>query len=112
MASVHEVTDATFGEEVLKSEVPVMLDLWAEWCEPCKKLHPVVEQIAAEYAGRLKVCRMDVAENPRTASHYHVMSIPTLLFIRSGQVVGQHTGGARPQDLSRKIARHLGVVHC
>jgi thioredoxin 1 len=112
MTAVHDVSDASFEQDVLQSGLPVVVDLWAEWCEPCLKLNPVVEKLAAEYAGRLKVCKMDVAANPRTASQYHIMSIPTLLFIRNGQVVGQHTGGAPAAELSRKIEGHLGLALC
>ncbi len=106
---VVDVTDKTFETEVLRSEVPVMLDLWAEWCEPCKKLGQTVEKIARSYSGRLKICRMDVASNPRTAAQYHVMNLPTVLFIRGGNVVGQHVGSAGPRDLSCKIEGHLGL---
>ncbi len=112
MPSVHDVTDATFEKEVLQSNLPVVVDLWADWCEPCRKLTPVIERIATTYDGRLKVCKMDVATSPRIASQYHVMSIPTLLFVRDGQVVGQHTGGAPASELSRKIEGHLGLALC
>ena len=110
MPGVVNVNDANFRDEVLHSELPVVLDLWADWCEPCKKLDPTVRRIADEYDGRLTICRMDVARNPRTVAQYHVMSLPTLLFIRAGQVVGQHVGSARPADLTRKIEGHLGLA--
>ncbi len=88
----------------------MLLDLWAEWCEPCKQLDPVVEEVARAYEGRLKVCRLDVGRNPRAAQAYHVMSVPTLLFIRSGEVVGQHLGTVQsPAALSEKVADHLGI---
>ncbi|MCK4302858.1 MAG: thiol reductase thioredoxin [Candidatus Eisenbacteria sp.] len=110
MAMLVDVTDSTFEDEVLRSEVPVMLDLWAEWCEPCKKLELSVEKIAGKYEGKIKICRMDVSCNPRTVAQYHVMNLPTLLFIRSGEVVGQHVGSAKPTDLTRKIEGHLGIA--
>jgi thioredoxin len=109
MRAVVDVTDSTFTDEVLRCEVPVMLDLWADWCEPCKQLDAVVEELARAMEGRLKVCRVDVACNPRLASRYHVMSVPTLLFMRSGQVVGQHLGPAGSEDLRRKLEDHLGL---
>ncbi len=109
MSAVLDVTDTTFEDEVLRSEVPVMLDLWADWCEPCKKLEQVVTQIADNYRGRIKICRMDVKRNPRTVAQYHVMNLPTVLFIRAGEVVGQHVGSAKAGDLSHKIEGHLGI---
>lgn len=110
MPSVVDVTDATFKDEVLRSEIPVMLDLWAEWCEPCLKLNLAVAKMANDYEGRLKICRMNVAANPRTVAEYHVNSLPTVLFIREGHVVGQHVGLPRMSDLSSKIEGHLGVA--
>ena len=110
MSPIVEVTDATFANEVLGSPLPVMLDLWGEWCEPCKALEPVVGEIARTYAGKMKVCRMDVGSNPRATHALHVQSVPTLIFIKSGQVVGQHTGTARARDLAGKIEDHLGLA--
>jgi thioredoxin 1 len=110
MPPIVDVTDATFETEVLHSKVPVMLDLWAEWCEPCKTLAHAVGAIAGDYQGRMKICRMDVARNPRIPSQYHVKSLPTVLFIRAGRVVGQHVGSARAADLSAKIEGHLGIA--
>ncbi len=110
MSGLVDVTDATFKQEVLDSEIPVMLDLWAEWCEPCKKLGSTLRAIASSYRGRVKFCRMDVASNPRTVAHYHVMNLPTLLFIRDGKVVGQHVGTPKLSHLSEKIDSHLGMV--
>ncbi len=110
MARVVEVTDATFAAEVLQSGVPVMLDLWGDWCEPCKRLDPIVEELAHAFAGKMKVCRMDVGSNPRTASAYHVFSVPTLLFIQAGRVVGQHVGAARARELALKIEDHLQLT--
>jgi thioredoxin 1 len=110
MSPIVEVTDATFASEVLGSRLPVMLDLWGDWCEPCKALDPIVGEIARAFAGKMKVCRMDVAANPRAASALHVQSVPTLLFIRSGQVVGQHVGSVRARDLAGKVELHLGVA--
>jgi len=109
MRPVVDVTEATFADEVLRSEVPVVLDLWADWCEPCKLMDPLVEEVARAACGRLKVCRVDVASNPRLATRYHVMSVPTLLFIKSGEVVGQHQGTARRDELWRKLENHLGL---
>jgi thioredoxin len=110
MSRVIEITDATFEREVLRASTPVMLDLWGDWCEPCKALEPVVREIARSYAGKMKVCRLDVGSNPRTANAYRVVSLPTLLFFRSGEIVGQHVGSVRPADLKMKIEDHLQVA--
>jgi thioredoxin-like negative regulator of GroEL len=100
MSPIVEVTDANFAHEVLSSPLPVMLDLWGDWCEPCKALDPVVGEIARTFAGKMKVCKMDVATNPRSASALHVQ-----------RVVGQHVGGARARELVGKISHHLGLVN-
>jgi len=110
MVGLVEVTDSSFQKEVLESGVPVMLDLWAEWCEPCKRLGQTLDQIASSYRGRVKFCRMNVAANPRTVARYHVMNLPTILFIQDGKVVGQHVGAAKAADLSEKIDGHLGSL--
>jgi len=104
---VKAISDVTFSDEVINSDLPVMLTISADWCEPCKKLHPVIERLAASYLGQLKICTMNVSQAPKTVAQYHVMSVPTLLFIRNGQVVGQHVGGAKATDLARKIESHL-----
>lgn len=106
---VIEVSDATFASEVLQSEVPVLLDLWADWCGSCKQLDPIIAQLAKEARGRFKICRVDVARSPGLASRYHVMSVPTLLFLKKGQVLGQHMGPVRGEELRAKLESHLGM---
>jgi thioredoxin 1 len=85
MGNVREVTDSTFAQEVLQSTPPVLVDVWADWCGPCKAIAPIVEELASEYEGQLKVMKLDVDENPRTASAYRVQSIPTLLVFKDGK---------------------------
>ena len=85
MGNVQEVTDRTFAQEVLQSTSPVLVDVWADWCGPCKAIAPIVEELAREYEGQLKVMKLDVDENPRTASAYRVQSIPTLLVFKDGK---------------------------
>ena len=79
---VKDITDQNFEEEVIKSTVPVLVDLWAPWCGPCRMIAPVVDRLAKKYGGRFKFCRLNVDENPKTASAYRVMSIPTLMFFK------------------------------
>jgi len=90
--TVHAVTDATFEEDVLRSELPVLIDLYADWCEPCKQLSPLVEQLSNELEGRLKVVKIDVDNNPVVAQTFRVQSIPMLVLFKDGQVAGHHMG--------------------
>lgn len=107
MGKVSEVSDASFGEDVLRSSVPVLIDFWAPWCGPCRAIAPVVEELAAEYAGRLKVVKMNVDDNPQTPSQYGVRSIPNLLIIRGGQVADQVVGNVPKAQLAKAIDRVL-----
>ena len=104
---VLEVSDATFDQEVLKSEQPVLVDFWAAWCGPCKALAPIVEGVAATYAGKLKVAKVNVDENSATPSRYGIRGIPSLLFFKGGKVADQVVGFV-PQDvIEEKIQRLL-----
>jgi thioredoxin len=98
-----EVTDATFAVEVERSPTPVLLDLWAEWCGPCHMLAPTVDQIASEMAGRVKVAKLNIDENPGTAQRFGVQSIPTLLVLKGGSEVGRLIGVQSKQDIVRKL---------
>ena len=91
---VH-VSDSSFEQDVLKSNVPVLLDFWAEWCGPCKMIAPMLDQIAAEYAGKVLVAKMNVDENPKTPMKFSVRGIPTLILFKNGQLQGQKIGGRR-----------------
>lgn len=95
-----EVSDATFAAEVLRSDLPVLVDLWAPWCGPCRMIAPVVEKLAGEYAGRLKVAKLNVDDNPRTAMEYQVQGIPTLLIFQGGQIIDRIVGAA-PEPMLR-----------
>jgi len=104
---VLEVSDATFDQEVLKSEQPVLVDFWAVWCGPCKALGPIVESVAASYGGKIKVAKVNVDQNGATASHYGIRSIPSLLFFKDGKIADQLVGFV-PQDvIDEKIKRLL-----
>jgi thioredoxin 1 len=101
------VTDDTFEEEVIKSDVPVLLDFWAVWCGPCHIIVPSLESIAKSYAGRLKVVKVNVDESPRTPSKFAVMSIPTLLLFKGGEVKETIIGALPQNKIEEAINKHL-----
>ena len=98
MATVT-VTDKTFEDEVLGAEVPVLVDFWAEWCGPCKMIHPALEELAVEYEGKLKVAKVNVDENPNLPAQYGVRGIPALFMFKGGEVVSNRTGAAPKASL-------------
>jgi thioredoxin 1 len=102
-----ELTDGNFGTEVLSSATPVLVDFWATWCGPCKVIAPMVEELAGEYAGKLKVGKVDVDRNSDTASRYGIRSIPTLLVFKNGQIVDQFIGAMPKAKLVEKLRTHL-----
>ena len=99
---VQTATEDNFEEVVLKSEIPVVVDLWAPWCGPCKMLTPILDDIAPEYEGKAVIAQLNVDENPAIASQYQVVSIPTILFIKNGEVVDQQVGLATKDALKSK----------
>lgn len=101
------VDDSNFQNEVLSSSAPVLVDFWAIWCGPCKMIAPIVEEIASEYNGKLKVAKMDVDANPRTSMQYGIRSIPTLLVFKGGQVVEQIVGAVPKRHLLEKLTPHM-----
>jgi len=101
--SLFIFTDANFKKEVLESSLPVLVDFWATWCGPCKLISPIVEELAKEYAGRIKIGKLNVDENPSVTSSYGIMSIPTLIFVKGGKVMEQASGAISKVDLKRKI---------
>jgi thioredoxin 1 len=103
---VLEVSDATFDQEVLQSEQPVLVDFWATWCGPCKAIGPTVDAVAAAYAGRLKVIKVNVDENGATPSRYGIRGIPALLFFKGGKVADQVVGYV-PQDVIEEKVKKL-----
>jgi len=102
MAEIH-LTDENFKEEVIKSKIPVLVDFYADWCGPCKMLAPTIEQIATEFDGKWKVCKLNVDEAPGVAGEYGVQSIPTILFFKDGQVVDQMMGFRPKDDITGKM---------
>lgn len=103
-----EVTDGNFQSEVIDSDVPVLVDFWAVWCGPCRTIAPVVEELAGEYAGKLKVGKLDVDNNPEVSMKFGVRSIPTLMIFKKGQVVEQIVGALPKRSLVEKITPHIG----
>ncbi len=99
-------TDENFETEVLKSELPVLIDFYADWCGPCKMMAPVIEEIATEYAGTVKVGKLNVDEAPATSSKYRVMSIPTLLFVKNGEVVDNIIGAVSKAQVVEKLNQY------
>ena len=104
---VIDISDKNFEEDVLKSALPVLVDLWAPWCGPCRMIAPVVEKLAEKYDRRFKFCRLNVDENPQTASQYRIMSIPTLMFFKDGKVVDTVIGAVPERALQSKIEELL-----
>ncbi len=105
MADVKQVSDESFDSEVLKNDLPVLIDFWAPWCGPCKAIAPVVEELAKEYAGRLKVVKMNVDDNPQTPSRYGVRGIPNLIVFKGGQVQDQIVGAVPKAQLVKAVDR-------
>ncbi|PYV44440.1 MAG: thioredoxin [Acidobacteria bacterium] len=102
-----DVNDADFELEVLRSEVPVLVDFWAEWCSPCKALAPTIEAVAKDYLGRAKVVKLNVDQNISTSSRYNIKGIPTLLLFKNGMVKEQIVGSAGKDAISKIINKHL-----
>ena len=101
------VTDATFSAEVERSTVPVLVDMWAAWCGPCRMIAPVIDELAAEMAGRARVTKLNVDENPATAERFHVRSIPALLLFKEGQEVDRIIGAQPKAEILRRLNRLL-----
>lgn len=101
--NINAVSDATFDSEVLKSPVPVLIDFWAPWCGPCKAIAPIVDELAGEYAGKLKIVKMNVDENPRTPAQYGVRGIPNLILFKDGTVQQQIVGAVPKAHLVKAI---------
>jgi len=98
-----EITDANFQQEVINSELPVLVDFWAVWCGPCRVIAPIVEELAGEYNGKLKVGKVDVDNNPDTAMKYGIRSIPTVLIFKNGEIVDRSVGTFSKQAILEKI---------
>lgn len=105
--SIEHFTDANFKKEVLESDLPVLVDFWAAWCGPCKMIAPIIDELAKEYKGKMKIGKVDVDNNSKVATQYAVMSIPTIIFFKKGKIMQQLVGAASKPDLKRKIEENL-----
>ena len=105
--SLHHFTDTNFKKEVLESGLPVVVDFWANWCGPCKMIAPIVEELAKEFDGKVKIGKVDVDTNPKSASTYGIMSIPSIIFFKNGKVMDQVTGAINKASLKRKIEENI-----
>ena len=106
MVVVH-LTDQNFQNEVIKSKVPVLVDFWAEWCMPCKMIAPIIDEIAKEFSGKLKIAKLNIDEGQNTATKYGIMSIPTIMFFKNGVVSDQVVGVLTKEQLKKKIQTNL-----
>jgi thioredoxin 1 len=102
--TVNKVSDANFENEVLKSAEPVVVDFWAEWCGPCKMIAPVLDELAGSMQGKVKIVKLNVDENPGTAAKYGIMSIPTLMIFKNGEMASRQIGAAPKQKLEQWIS--------
>ncbi len=98
-----QITDATFAESVLKSDIPVLLDFWAPWCGPCRAVAPIIDELATEYEGKVLIAKMNVDENPTTPAKFGIRAIPTLIIFKGGEVVEQVTGAITKDALKEKL---------
>ncbi len=102
-SDLSEVTDSDFDDEVIRSGIPVLVDFWAEWCAPCRMVAPVLEELAAEFSGRLKVVKLNVDANRETATKYDIMSIPTVILFKKGEIIKQVVGALPKESLIREL---------
>ena len=107
MANIKAITDGQFEQEVLKAELPVLVDFWAEWCGPCKIISPILEELAQDYGDKLKICKVDIEENNETPAKYGVRGIPTLLLFKAGEIVETQVGALSKSQLADIVSPHI-----
>ena len=106
-SNITHISDASFEAEVLNADGPVLIDYWAEWCAPCKMIAPILDELAAQYAGRIKIVKLDIEENPLTPPKYGIRGIPTLMLFKNGQVEDTKVGAVSKSQLASFIESHL-----
>jgi len=107
MSKLLEVSDDNFEQEIIESEIPALVDFGAEWCDPCRKLHPIIEEIAAEMAGKIKVVSIDVGKSPHLAQRFAVMSVPRLILFKAGKPVDTIIGFIPKDKIKKMVKKHL-----
>ena len=106
MSAAAQVTDSTFDQEVLESNIPVLVDFWAPWCGPCKMVAPILDKLAKEFSGKVRIAKVDVDANPMLSQQFRIQSIPSLMFVKNGKIVGMNAGAA-PEGALRDAINQL-----
>lgn len=108
MPNIKQIKEGDFQKEVIEAKLPVLVDFWAEWCHPCLKMKPLIKEISEEFEGKIKVCELNVDQNPSDAAKYGVRGIPTIFFFKNGEVAGRVVGVLRKKELLRHVVKLIG----
>ena len=108
MAGIKQIKEDDFQKEVIEANLPVLVDFWAEWCNPCLKMKPLIKQISEEFEGKIKVCELNVDQNPAKAANYGIRSIPTIFFFKNGEVVSQVVGVVGKKEILKHMVKLIG----